>query len=247
MKYLKGEYFNVESKELTKIGDALNLTDLKCTKDDVSPLMEGFLKGFHGVRTVAQHLVFGNISSQSFDIRERWPIGDDTIASLNVITDAKEMLKHIRTMVTFFDSIGHKAMGDLMYDRGVVLNLEFVIKLARRAHQVAESKKAKRSDFSRVFGVLTMSEVDDLRLKYTAMAQSENEEELSKASFKKLINLVCRDNKGKVPKDKDLDAVFDIADHDNSGGVDSEEFLKLYASVKKGEVKGLGSKKASDE
>ena len=45
-----------------------------------------------------------------------------------------------------------------------------------------------------------------------------------------------------VPKDKDLDAVFELADDDRSGTVDSEEFLKLYAAVKKGEVKGLGQK-----
>jgi hypothetical protein len=46
----------------------------------------------------------------------------------------------------------------------VVLNLEWVIKLSRKAKEVAESnKKAKRSDFSRVFGVLTSAEVDDLK------------------------------------------------------------------------------------
>lgn len=45
-----------------------------------------------------------------------------------------------------------------------------------------------------------------------------------------------------VPKDKDLDAVFELADDDQSGTVDSDEFLKLYAAVKKGEVKGLGQK-----
>jgi len=248
MKYLKGECLHIDSKQMMKIGDMINLVELKCSRDDNSPMLENFLKGFNGVRTIAQNLTYGNISNSQFDVRERWPLTDEIINQLNVITDAKEILKHLRTMIVFFDCIGPKHMGDLMYDRGVVLNLEFVIKLARRAHQVADHKKAKKSDFTRVFGVLTTNEVDDLRLKFKAMSQTEGEEEaLSKVVFKKLINLVCRDNKGKIPKDKDLDAVFDLADDDNSGTVDCEEFLKLYASVKKGEVKGLGSKKASDE
>jgi hypothetical protein len=80
----------------------------------------------------------------------------------------------------------------------------------------------------------------------------DGKKELSLASFKKLITIVCRDMKGKVPKSSDLDAIFEQADHNKSGGVDSEEWLRLYASVKKGEVKGLykgpnsGAKKADE-
>lgn len=51
------------------------------------------------------------------------------------------------------------------------------------------------------------------------------------------------------PKDSDLDAAFIEADEDQGGTVDLEEFIKLFAKIKKGEVKGMSggmfSKKVS--
>ena len=46
----------------------------------------------------------------------------------------------------------------------------------------------------------------------------------------------------KVPKDADLEAAFVLADEDEGGTVDLDEFLNLYAAVIAGEVAGLASK-----
>ena len=42
------------------------------------------------------------------------------------------------------------------------------------------------------------------------------------------------------PSQADLDAAFEQADEDRSGGIDEAEFLKLYSAVKRGDVKGVG-------
>ena len=42
-----------------------------------------------------------------------------------------------------------------------------------------------------------------------------------------------------APKKRDLNKAFEIADVDNSGGIDFEELLMLYAKVKRGEVDGI--------
>ena len=59
-----------------------------------------------------------------------------------------------------------------------------------------------------------------------------------------LTSLMKKDGEGvtgfKMPSKSDLEAAFDEADEDNGGTVDRDEFLLLYAKVKKGEVKGLG-------
>jgi hypothetical protein len=39
-----------------------------------------------------------------------------------------------------------------------------------------------------------------------------------------------------MPKDRDLDVAFIIADEDGSNGIDIDEFLNLYKLMKKGEV-----------
>ena len=44
-----------------------------------------------------------------------------------------------------------------------------------------------------------------------------------------------------MPKDKDLDVAFIIADEDKSGGIDIDEFLNLYKLLKQGAFRGLGS------
>ena len=43
----------------------------------------------------------------------------------------------------------------------------------------------------------------------------------------------------KPPADKDLTKAFQLADVDNSGTVDWDEFTQLYAKVKLGEVTDL--------
>ena len=44
----------------------------------------------------------------------------------------------------------------------------------------------------------------------------------------------------KMPTAKDLEAAFDQADVDKGGTVDEEEYILIYAKVRRGEVKGLG-------
>ena len=39
---------------------------------------------------------------------------------------------------------------------------------------------------------------------------------------------------------KDLDKAFSDADIDRSNSIDFDEFVLLYAKVKKGEIKGIG-------
>jgi hypothetical protein len=99
---------------MVKLGDLLNLAELKCKGGDLSFMMENFLKGFHGIRIIAQNLLYGNISNQNFDIRERWPIEDNIVEKLTIITDAKDVLKAVNTMVYYFESIGNRNIGDLM-------------------------------------------------------------------------------------------------------------------------------------
>lgn len=43
-----------------------------------------------------------------------------------------------------------------------------------------------------------------------------------------------------VPRTKDLAKAFDLADEDNSGVVDIDEFVALYSKIKAGAVDGLG-------
>ena len=63
---------------------------------------------------------------------------------------------------------------------------------------------------------------------------------LDAAQFKKVVVKLCRDADEAPPRAKDLDKAFSDADVDNSNTVDFDEFVLLYAKVKKGEVKGLG-------
>ena len=43
-----------------------------------------------------------------------------------------------------------------------------------------------------------------------------------------------------MPRTKDLAKAFDLADEDNSGVVDIDEFVALYSKIKAGAVDGLG-------
>ena len=63
---------------------------------------------------------------------------------------------------------------------------------------------------------------------------------LDAAQFKKVVVKLCRDADEAPPRAKDLDKAFSDADVDHSNTVDFDEFVLLYAKVKKGEVKGMG-------
>mmetsp|Transcript_64401 Transcript_64401/g.126432 ORF Transcript_64401/g.126432 Transcript_64401/m.126432 type:complete len:585 (+) Transcript_64401:347-2101(+) len=240
MRFLKGEFLLLDAKEVVKLGDALQLVTAKVRGNDRQPVVDAFQKQLTSIRSCAQKLAFGPTSPMQFEARQRWPISEAHVEQLSLV-EGKELLKSVRLVAGLFDNLGEKAVGDFMYDGGVVKNLEFIIRLAVKAVELNKAK-GRETDYTRVFGVLTTAEAEELRVKFEAMGEASGETDLSKKTFKKLIALVCRDNGDKVPKDKDLDAVFELADDDRSGTVDSEEFLKLYAAVKKGEVKGLGQK-----
>ena len=70
---------------------------------------------------------------------------------------------------------------------------------------------------------------------YTKLAQPPRDY-LTKSEFKDVVDKLAED----VPRQEDVDAAFEQADEDNSGGIDYPEFVKLYASVKRGDVKGVG-------
>ena len=65
---------------------------------------------------------------------------------------------------------------------------------------------------------------------------------LDRKHFKQLVLQLFRESRdgGSEPSSGDLDRAFHLADEDSIGTVDEDGFVKLYASVKKGEVRGLG-------
>ena len=63
---------------------------------------------------------------------------------------------------------------------------------------------------------------------------------LSKAVFVALLAELF-DGAPSAPMAKDLDVAFTLADEDQSGTVDEEEFLKIFNVAKAGKVKGLGT------
>ena len=89
-------------------------------------------------------------------------------------------------------------------------------------------------------GVLEREEVEKLTREFK-MTLTVGEDSLNLKGFRTLVkNLGKNSSDFKMPLDRDLDAAFKLADRDHSNGVDVEEFLLLYAKVKKGETKGLG-------
>ena len=72
----------------------------------------------------------------------------------------------------------------------------------------------------------------------------EQQAELGPADFKILVlQLLTRGGASEktLPSDEDLEETFRVADKDNSGAVDEEEFVALYSLVKSGQVAGLAA------
>ena len=87
----------------------------------------------------------------------------------------------------------------------------------------------------------------NIKIKCHAMLEAHNVNELDRDLFKELIRaLLEEDTAAKdLPSDKDLDWAFDVADTDQSGLVDEEEFVALYKLASAGQVKGLSRKSVS--
>ena len=81
--------------------------------------------------------------------------------------------------------------------------------------------------------------------RYQATARANGGGELTKTVFIDLVKELLVEGGAKerdMPSSKDLETAFEMADADKSGLVDEDEFVTLYALIKKGEVKGLSKK-----
>ena len=90
---------------------------------------------------------------------------------------------------------------------------------------------------------LTEQDMIDLRSKFNAKTKQDGTTDLSKESFKVLVKQIVEELEGgEAPSAKDLEAAFVLADEDKGGTVDLTEFTNLYIFIKRGEIKGLGSR-----
>mmetsp|Transcript_15148 Transcript_15148/g.34996 ORF Transcript_15148/g.34996 Transcript_15148/m.34996 type:complete len:767 (+) Transcript_15148:121-2421(+) len=112
------------------------------------------------------------------------------------------------------------------------------------AATTGEDKSAEKGDAGPeklVYDVLTKEDIKQLGDAFNGeKVKKDAGGKINKAEFKKLVQKIYKENSEPAPKAKDLDAAFVQADEDNSKSVDYEEFKKLFAKVKKGEVDGLG-------
>uniref|UniRef100_A0A7S2BT16 EF-hand domain-containing protein n=1 Tax=Florenciella parvula TaxID=236787 RepID=A0A7S2BT16_9STRA len=112
------------------------------------------------------------------------------------------------------------------------------------AATTGEDKSAEEGDAGPeklVYDVLTKEDIKQLGDAFNGeKVKKDAGGKINKAEFKKLVQKIYKENSEPAPKAKDLDAAFVQADEDNSKSVDYEEFKKLFAKVKKGEVDGLG-------
>ena len=90
------------------------------------------------------------------------------------------------------------------------------------------------SDPPLLHDVLSLDDVAALTRHFENVT-SEEKPQLTSSEFSSIVTELSDE----PPRQRDLDAAFVRADVDNSGGIDKDEFLKLYALVKKGEVDGL--------
>jgi len=88
----------------------------------------------------------------------------------------------------------------------------------------------------------TLYEESLIKAKYHQMLESNRVDELDRTLFKELIKSLLKEDRSvkSLPSDQDLDWVFEVADADQSGMVDEDEFVALYKLVSAGHVKGLG-------
>ena len=239
MAYLRGEFVSCEAKELAKLADAVAAAVGKASADP-GAVLAAFYKQLGVFQAHCQRHAFGKAAKETFPERSRWPVDESVVGALDA-AGGKDLLRAARLMVGIWDCLTPRAMGDVMYDGGVVKNLEWVIKLAAAAAALnGDPKLGDPLVFVRVHGVLATDEAAELRDKFQAMADTAGEEAgLSKATLRKLVALVCRDAGEKAPKDADLDAAVDAVAA--GAAVDEDDFLLLYAMVKKGEVRGLAN------
>ena len=93
----------------------------------------------------------------------------------------------------------------------------------------------------------SLYEESRIKAKYHQMLELHRVDELDRALFKELIKILLKEDKSvkSLPSDQDLDWVFEVADADQSGLLDEDEFVALYKLASAGHVKGVGKKNAS--
>lgn len=108
----------------------------------------------------------------------------------------------------------------------------------RKGHLKGLSSTAPKGQ-TLVHGALTPADLELLKRLFEK-ADADQSGVVDRSEFKSLIKTLCSEDEEKPPKDRDLDAAFKQADVDGGGGLDLDEVAALYASIKKGEIKGLG-------
>ena len=86
-----------------------------------------------------------------------------------------------------------------------------------------------------VHGILTSGDILWLEAAFKNYTEESKLDYLTKPEFFDVVAKLSP----VPPSDKDLEAAFDIADADDSGGIDLDEFIALFAKVKKGEIEGI--------
>jgi len=124
---------------------------------------------------------------------------------------------------------------------------------AKTAAELAEKSKkaaAKLAEAKAKAGAppaKSQGESDELEWRALFTKEAGAKKNLDKAQFvlvvRKLIVRMMMTTKsgGSVPEAKDLDAAFEVADEDKSGGVDEEEFVNMMKVIKAGGAEGLSN------
>ena len=104
-----------------------------------------------------------------------------------------------------------------------------------------EAVRTGKTESLLMHGVLTTGEVLWLNSSFDAASSTSGRDYLSQEEFVAAVVELAE----VPPSHQDLLHAFDVADVDRSGGIDREEYLLLYAKVKRGEVEGISNKTAA--
>ena len=82
---------------------------------------------------------------------------------------------------------------------------------------------------------LTIDDIEAARIKFRSVAGSNAG--IGKKTFKELIRAITKESgEVQIPEESALEAAFRLADDDNSGSVEEDEFIGVYEKLKDGRV-----------
>ena len=85
---------------------------------------------------------------------------------------------------------------------------------------------------------LTIDDIEAARIKFRSVAGSNAG--IGKKTFKELIRAITKESgEVQIPEESALEAAFRLADDDNSGSVEEDEFIGVYEKLKDGRVAGI--------